>query len=258
MAFIEIENLSLVYNGGEPNEHKALDGINLAVERGEFVALLGANGSGKSTLSRVLNGLLLPTEGVCRVDGVEVTRENLPKLRRKVGMVFQNPDNQIIAATVEADAAFGAENLGLAPNVIRQRVDAALKAVGMTRYKNHAPHLLSGGQKQRVAIAGALVMEPSCLVLDEPTAMLDPEGRGEVAATIAKLRREKNITVVLITHFMEEAAAADRPNSHLRRRQNISHGRAEGYFFRYGIFAPFGSCRAAFCRHSRRLAGKRA
>ena len=208
---IEIKNLKHVYTDTDGNEIKALDGVSLSIARGEFVAVIGANGSGKSTLARHLNALLLPSEGKCIVAGMDTAdADNLWKIRQHVGMVFQNPDNQIVAAIVEEDVAFGPENIGVPPKEIRTRVDNALAAVGMTEYARHAPHLLSGGQKQRVAIAGVLALEPDCIVLDEPTAMLDPRGRSEIVTTVKKLNREKKITVVYITHYMEEAMQADR------------------------------------------------
>lgn len=208
---IEIKNLKHVYTDTDGNEIKALDGVSLSIARGEFVAVIGANGSGKSTLARHLNALLLPSEGKCIVAGMDTAdADNLWKIRQHVGMVFQNPDNQIVAAIVEEDVAFGPENIGVPPKKIRTRVDNALAAVGMTEYARHAPHLLSGGQKQRVAIAGVLALEPDCIVLDEPTAMLDPRGRSEIVSTVKKLNREKKITVVYITHYMEEAMQADR------------------------------------------------
>ncbi len=208
---IEIKNLKHVYTDTDGNEIKALDGVSLSIARGEFVAVIGANGSGKSTLACHLNALLLPSEGKCIVAGMDTAdADNLWKIRQHVGMVFQNPDNQIVAAIVEEDVAFGPENIGVPPKEIRTRVDNALAAVGMTEYARHAPHLLSGGQKQRVAIAGVLALEPDCIVLDEPTAMLDPRGRSEIVSTVKKLNREKKITVVYITHYMEEAMQADR------------------------------------------------
>ncbi|TYZ23018.1 energy-coupling factor transporter ATPase [Selenomonas ruminis] len=211
MSFIEFHDLTHCYNLGQKNEHRAIDGLDLSIEKGSFTAILGQNGSGKSTLAKHINGLLLPTSGICLVDGKDTRNlEELWQIRRQVGMVFQNPDNQLIAAVVEDDVAFGPENLGLEPQVIRAKVDEALKAVNMTKYKNFAPHLLSGGQKQRIAIAGALAMDTECLVLDEPTAMLDPQGRAEVLRTVRKLHEERGITIVYITHFMEEAAVADR------------------------------------------------
>lgn len=210
MALIEIEHLSHAYAMGE-EQHMALDDVSLSIEAGEFVAVLGANGSGKSTLAKHLNALLLPTRGSCRIDGMDTTSEDqVWRIRQKVGMVFQNPDNQLIAAVVEDDVAFGPENLGVRPREIRRRVDEALSAVGMTEFRTFAPHLLSGGQKQRIAIAGALAMQTECLVFDEATAMLDPAGRAEVLSLVKKLHAEQHITVVYITHFMEEAAAADR------------------------------------------------
>ena len=211
MAFIEIEHLSHVYHVGEEGERRALDDVSLAIERGEFVAVLGSNGSGKSTLAKHLNALLLPTEGVCRVDGIDTREEaEVWRIRQKVGMVFQNPDNQLIAAVVEDDVAFGPENLGVPSAEIRQRVDEALAAVNMTAFRSYAPHLLSGGQKQRVAIAGTLAMQTEAIVFDEATAMLDPEGRAEILSIVKRLHEEQQITVIYITHFMEEAAAADR------------------------------------------------
>ena len=185
--------------------------MNLTVEEGSFVAILGMNGCGKSTLAKHFNSILLPTGGKVWVGGIDTSNEDrLMVIRRTVGMVFQNPDNQIVANVVEEDVAFGPENLGIASPEIRNRVDKALKQVGMYEYREHAPHLLSGGQKQRIAIAGVIAMEPRCIVLDEPTAMLDPRGRREVMETVKRLNREKGITVVLITHHMDEAAQADR------------------------------------------------
>lgn len=208
--FISIENLCHSFKTPEGGEFMALDNINLTIKQGEFVAVIGTNGSGKSTLARHLNALLLPTGGKCRVKGLDTTAaENLWQIRQTVGMVFQNPDNQIVAAIVEEDVAFGPENLGVEQAEICRRVETSLASVGMTEYRYHAPHLLSGGQKQRVAIAGALAMHPECLVLDEPTAMLDPVGREEVLTTVCRLNKEDKITIVYITHFMEEAAAAD-------------------------------------------------
>lgn len=210
-SLIEIKNLKHSYIDTDGNEIHALNGVSLDIYKGEFIAVIGANGSGKSTLARHLNALLLPTEGKCIVAGMDTADDkNLWNIRQHVGMVFQNPDNQIVAAIVEEDVAFGPENIGVPPAEIRTRVDNALAAVGMTEYARHAPHLLSGGQKQRVAIAGVLALEPDCIVLDEPTAMLDPRGRIEIVNTVKKLNREKNITVVYITHYMEEAMQADR------------------------------------------------
>lgn len=211
MAFIEIKELCFSYPSERGERRMALDHVNLSIKEGEFVAVLGTNGSGKSTLAKHLNAILLPTTGVCRIAGMDTREaERLWDIRQTVGMVFQNPDNQIIAAIVEDDVAFGPENLGIPSDEIRRRVDEALISVDMASYRGFAPHLLSGGQKQRVAIAGTLAMKTKCLVLDEPTAMLDPIGRKEVLDTVRKLHRESGITVVYITHFMEEAAAAQR------------------------------------------------
>ena len=211
MSFIELEQVSHVYQAGQEQAHAALTDVSLNIEQGEFVAVLGANGSGKSTLARHLNALLLPTSGHCRINGIDTLQtDELWRVRQQVGMVFQNPDNQLLAALVEDDVAFGPENLGVPPAEIAARVTAALAAVGMHHYRSCAPHLLSGGQKQRVAIAGALAMQTQCLVLDEPTAMLDPQGRADILACAQKLHREQGITIVYITHFMAEAAAADR------------------------------------------------
>ena len=208
---IRTENLTFRYTTEEGAAPTVLDGISLSVRAGEFVAVLGHNGSGKSTLAKHFNAILLPTAGKVYVDGMDTCDEDhLLDIRRRVGMVFQNPDNQIVASVVEEDVAFGPENLGVPSNQIRERVDEALAAVGMTEYAHHAPHLLSGGQKQRVAIAGVLAMRPECIVLDEPTAMLDPVGRKEVLDTVRRLNREAGITVVLITHHMDEAAQANR------------------------------------------------
>lgn len=211
MPFIELKNLSYAYQSADGKKNLALDNVNLSVAAGEFVAILGANGSGKSTLAKHLNALLLPTAGHCLIDGQDTRQvSDLFEVRKQVGMVFQNPDNQIIAAVVEDDVAFGPENLGLAPEKIRQRVTEALRAVGMEKCRGLAPHLLSGGQKQRLAIAGALAMATKCLVLDEPTAMLDPQGRDEVMLAVKRLNCEQKMTIVYITHFMEEAAQASR------------------------------------------------
>ncbi|SMC97363.1 energy-coupling factor transporter ATPase [Sporomusa malonica] len=207
---IKIENLRHTYPGYEGQEVVALTDINLTVSQGEFVAIIGTNGSGKSTLAKHLNALILPTGGTCLVGGLDTAEgDNVWNIRQQVGMVFQNPDNQIVAAVVEEDVAFGPENLGVAPTEIAQRVTEALALVNMSDYRYHGPHLLSGGQKQRVAIAGVLAMRPKCLVLDEPTAMLDPRGRKEVLDTVCRLNQE-GITVIYITHFMEEAVAAHR------------------------------------------------
>ena len=208
MPIIKTDNLHFTYQG---DEKETLHGVNLEIEEGTFVAILGHNGSGKSTLAKLFNGILLPTEGRVLVDGIDTTHEDkLLQVRAAVGLVFQNPDNQIVANVVEDDVAFAPENLGVEPAEIRRRVDAALKTVGMYEYRLHAPHLLSGGQKQRVAIAGVLAMQPKCIVLDEPTAMLDPVGRREVVSTVTRLCREEGITVVLITHHMSECVGADR------------------------------------------------
>ena len=207
-AIIRTEDLHFTYQG---DETETLHGIDLEIEAGSFVAILGHNGSGKSTLSKLFNGILLPTSGRVLVNGIDTTHEDkLLDVRRTVGLVFQNPDNQIVANVVEDDVAFAPENLGVEPAEIRRRVDEALKTVGMYEYRMHAPHLLSGGQKQRVAIAGVLAMQPQCIVLDEPTAMLDPVGRREVISTVTRLSREQGITVVLITHHMSECVGADR------------------------------------------------
>ena len=212
MAAIKAENLSYSYPGIEPDQTvKVFENLDLEIEQGSFVAILGSNGSGKSTLAKHFNAILLPNGGKCHVYGMDTSDEELLiAVRRSVGMVFQNPDNQIVANVVEEDVAFAPENLGVASPMIRHRVDNALKQVGMYHYRTHAPHLLSGGQKQRIAIAGVIAMEPKCIVLDEPTAMLDPKGRREVMETIARLNRDKGITVILITHHMDEAALADR------------------------------------------------
>ena len=208
----EIEHLAYTYPGVENTPGIAVfEDLNLQIEEGTFVAVLGSNGCGKSTLAKHFNTILLPSGGSVSVFGLNTAdEEKLIAIRRTVGMVFQNPDNQIVANVVEEDVAFGPENLGIASPAIRRRVDAALKQVGMYEYREHAPHLLSGGQKQRVAIAGVIAMEPKCIVLDEPTAMLDPRGRKEVMDTIRCLNEQKNITVILITHHMDEAAQAQR------------------------------------------------
>ena len=209
---ISVEHLAYTYPGVEGTPGiPVFEDLNLTVQEGSFVAILGTNGCGKSTLAKHFNSILLPTGGKVYVCGIDTSNEDrILTVRRNVGMVFQNPDNQIVANVVEEDVAFGPENLGIASPEIRRRVDSALKQVEMYEYREHAPHLLSGGQKQRVAIAGIIAMEPRCIVLDEPTAMLDPRGRREVIDTIGRLNREKGITVVLITHHMDEAAKADR------------------------------------------------
>lgn len=215
---IEAKHLIFRYPADEPEEGKEpvqsepiLKDVSLSIKKGSFTAILGHNGSGKSTFAKHINAILLPEEGTMLVDGLDTKEEqNLFDIRQKAGMVFQNPDNQIVATIVEEDVAFAPENLGVEPTEIRRRVDEALKTVGMYEYRNHAPSQLSGGQKQRVAIAGVIAMQPDCIVLDEPTAMLDPQGRQEVIETIHRLNREQGITIVLITHYMEEAAEADR------------------------------------------------
>lgn len=209
---IKSENLTYKYFHEDENEERfAVNGVNLNVGRGEFLVILGHNGSGKSTMAKLMNALLLPSSGTIYINGMDSKdSDNLWKIRSSAGMVFQNPDNQLVATIVEEDVAFGPENLGVEPKEIRERVDSSLKKVGMYDYRRHAPHLLSGGQKQRVAIAGILAMRPKCIVLDEPTAMLDPSGRREVIRTIKELNKEYGITIVLITHYMEEAVEADR------------------------------------------------
>ncbi|MBS6123933.1 MAG: energy-coupling factor transporter ATPase [Veillonella sp.] len=210
-TMIEVNHLSHLYVDENGNDVRALDDVSLSIGRGEFVAIIGTNGSGKSTLAKHFNVLLQPTEGTVTVCGFNtLDDEHIWNIRQHVGMVFQNPDNQIVAAVVEEDVAFGPENLGVPSAEIRKRVDDALAAVNMTEYAEHGPHLLSGGQKQRIAIAGVLAMKPDCIVLDEPTAMLDPKGRLEVLETIHRLNKEEGITIVIITHFMEEAVTADR------------------------------------------------
>lgn len=210
---IELKNVTFTYDGDDEEEKRqsTLTDIDLTINKGEFVAVLGHNGSGKSTLAKLCNAVYEPTEGTVTVKGiVSGSEENDDKIRRVVGMVFQNPDNQIVATIVEDDVAFGPENLGIEPKEIRKRVDDALKSVNMYELRHREPHKLSGGQKQRVAIAGVLAMQTECIVLDEPTAMLDPMGRAEVMSTVHRLNKELGITVVLVTHFMEEAVGADR------------------------------------------------
>ena len=209
---ISVEHLSYAYPGVEDAPSvPVFSDLNLKIEEGSFVAILGTNGCGKSTLAKHFNSILLPSGGKVYVCGIDTSNEErIMAVRRNVGMVFQNPDNQIVANVVEEDVAFGPENLGIASPEIRNRVDKALKQVDMYAYREHSPHLLSGGQKQRIAIAGVIAMEPRCIVLDEPTAMLDPRGRKEVMDTIARLNQEKNITVILITHHMDEAARCQR------------------------------------------------
>ncbi len=208
---LRTQDLHFSYPAADGTASLVLDGVDLTIEEGSFVAVLGHNGSGKSTLAKHLNAILLPSGGAVYVSGIPTTDEDrLLDIRRTVGMVFQNPDNQIVANVVEEDVAFAPENLGVPSDEIRRRVDDALKAVGMYEFREHAPHLLSGGQKQRVAIAGVIAMQPRCIVLDEPTAMLDPIGRADVLRTIKTLNRTRGVTVVLITHHMDEAAQADR------------------------------------------------
>ena len=208
---IQTKDLCFSYPSAEGNASLILNNVNVEIEEGTFVAVLGHNGSGKSTLAKHMNAILLPTGGAGWVDGMDTAdEEQLLNIRRTVGMVFQNPDNQIVANVVEEDVAFAPENLGVPPVEIRRRVDDALKAVNLSEFQEHAPHLLSGGQKQRLAIAGVIAMQPRCIVLDEPTAMLDPIGRSDVLRTIKQLNRERGVTVVLITHHMDEAAQADR------------------------------------------------
>lgn len=209
---IEIKDLMFSYDDGETdNTRLVLKGVDLCVKKGEFLAVLGHNGSGKSTLAKHLNAIFVPKSGTVTVEGMDTADDSvLYDIRQKVGMVFQNPDNQLVATIVEEDVAFAPENLGIEPAEIRKRVDYALDAVNMTKFAQHAPHMLSGGQKQRIAIAGVLAMKPDILVMDEPTAMLDPVGRQEIMNTVKKLNQEENITVIMITHFMEEAARADR------------------------------------------------
>ena len=212
MGILKIKNLIHDYiDEEEDSKFRAIDNVSFDVEAGQFITILGHNGSGKSSLAKHMNALLLPSGGKMYVDGLDTSDiENLWEVRRRAGMVFQNPDNQLVATIVEEDVAFGPENLGIDPKEIRERVDDSLKAVGMYEYRKHAPHLLSGGQKQRIAIAGILAMRPKCIVLDEPTAMLDPSGRNEVMKTIKEVNKKFGITIILITHYMDEAAQADR------------------------------------------------
>jgi len=214
MAFIEIKGLTFSYTDDDGNKSTVIDGIDLKVEKGEFLAVLGRNGSGKSTLAKLINMILESDSGSIKIDGVtlspDMSEEEMMSVRKNVGMVFQNPDNQLVATVVEEDIAFGPENLGLDPEEIRLRVDSALETVGMSEYAKHAPARLSGGQKQRIAIAGILAMMPRCIIFDEATAMLDPAGRDEVMSTICKLNKEFGITVIHITHNMNEVSLADR------------------------------------------------
>ena len=242
---INVEHLAYTYPGVDDTPGVAVfKDLNLRVEAGSFVAVLGGNGCGKSTLAKHFNSILLPCGGKVWVSGMDTSDENkLIAIRRSVGMVFQNPDNQIVANVVEEDVAFGPENLGISSAEIRRRVDNALKQVGMSKYAKHAPHLLSGGQKQRIAIAGIIAMEPKCIVLDEPTAMLDPRGRREVMETVTKLNREKGITIVLITHHMDEAAQVQRVVV-MHRGEIAADGKPEEVFsqvellHRLGLAAP--------------------
>ena len=215
VVFIKAENIKCLYKDENDSDAVALENVNLEIERGEYIAIIGRNGSGKSTLAKLFNMILDPVDGKIFVDGVDITDENLSEesiidVRRKIGMVFQNPDNQLVATIVEEDIAFGPENLGVASSDIRQRVDDALNTVGMSGYAHHEPHRLSGGQKQRIAIAGILAMQPECIILDESTAMLDPKGREEVMATVERLNRERGMTIIMITHYMNEAVRANR------------------------------------------------
>ena len=218
LEFIKVKNLTHIFKTTDDSngdtkikEEKALDDINLSIDNGEFIAIIGVNGSGKSTLAKHFNGLLLPTNGSCFVDGIEVCdNEDIWKVRQKVSMVFQNPDNQIIATVVEDDVAFGPENMGLSRDEINERVEFALKSLHIEHLRKFAPHLLSGGQKQLTAIAGAIAMRTNCLVLDEPTAMLDPQGRKAVMKALLELHEKYNMTIIMITHFMEEAVKAER------------------------------------------------
>ena len=208
---IKTENLDFAYNNEDEEPVLVLRGLDIKIRKGSFVAVLGRNGSGKSTLAKHFNAVLLPSGGKVYIDGIDTAdEEKLFTIRQTAGMVFQNPDNQIVATIVEEDVAFGPENLGVKPEMIRKRVNEALETVGMTEYAEHSPNKLSGGQKQRVAIAGILAMKPKCIILDEPTTMLDPAGRKEVFSTIRRLNKDEGITIVLITHFMDEAAACDR------------------------------------------------
>lgn len=212
-SIIQFKDVTFSYDTEEENvpARKVIEKFNLAIEEGQFLAVLGRNGCGKSTVAKLINGILVPTEGKVTVEGMDTSdEEKTVDIRRTVGMVFQNPDNQIVATIVEDDVAFGPENLGVEPNEIRKAVDNALKAVGMYEFRKREPHRLSGGQKQRVAIAGVIAMNTKCIVMDEPTAMLDPQGRKEVIDTVMKLNKDYGITVILITHYMDEAVKADR------------------------------------------------
>ncbi len=236
MSFIQAQQVRFSYDPESVDAHEVLHGVDLSIEEGEFVALLGHNGCGKSTMAKLFNGMLLPTAGKVLVDGIDTAVEETQlEVRRRVGLVLQNPDNQLVAGVVEEDVAFGPENLGIPPEEIRRRVDAALKAVDMYQYREHAPHKLSGGQKQRVAIAGIIAMETKCIVLDEPTAMLDPQGRTEVMETIQRLNREKGITIVLITHYMDEAVQAGRVVV-MDEGNILRDGTPREVFLRRGVF----------------------
>ncbi|NLL20511.1 MAG: energy-coupling factor transporter ATPase [Firmicutes bacterium] len=227
---LELKNVSFDYFLNGETALRALDDISLTIKKGEYIALIGSNGSGKSTLARLLNAILVPTSGEVWVDGLLTSREEHRwEIRRRVGMVFQNPDNQIVATTVEEDVAFGLENLGIDSSQISRRVTEALERVGLSSFRHHAPHLLSGGQKQRLAIAGIIAMRPRCLVLDEPTAMLDPRGRREVLDTIQRMNRQEGVTVVHITHFMEETLEADRIVT-MDRGKIVQNGKPEEIF----------------------------
>lgn len=227
---LELKNVSFDYFLNGETALRALDNISLTIKKGEYIALIGSNGSGKSTLARLLNAILVPTSGEVWVDGLLTSREEHRwEIRRRVGMVFQNPDNQIVATTVEEDVAFGLENLGIDSSQISRRVTEALERVGLSSFRHHAPHLLSGGQKQRLAIAGIIAMRPRCLVLDEPTAMLDPRGRREVLDTIQRMNRQEGVTVVHITHFMEETLEADRIVT-MDRGKIVKNGKPEEIF----------------------------
>ncbi|MBE6608201.1 MAG: energy-coupling factor transporter ATPase [Ruminococcaceae bacterium] len=214
MSYIEVKNVSFSYEEDSQEGKTVLDNVSLSIEKGEFVAVLGRNGSGKSTLAKLLNMILVPSEGQIFIDGINITEdvceELMLKVRRKIGMVFQNPDNQIFATIVEEDVAFGPENLGIESSEIRRRVDEALATVDMSQYARHAPHKLSGGQKQRIAIAGVLAMDPECIIFDESTSMLDPHGRAEICEVMQKLNKERGKTIIHITHNMDEAELADR------------------------------------------------
>ncbi len=238
---ISVEHLAYTYPGLEEGTGvQVFEDLSLTVEEGSFVAVLGTNGCGKSTLAKHFNAILLPSGGKVYVCGIDTSNEErIMQVRRNVGMVFQNPDNQIVANVVEEDVAFGPENLGIAAPEIRHRVDNALKQVGMYEYREHAPHLLSGGQKQRIAIAGVIAMAPKCIVLDEPTAMLDPRGRKEVIETVKRLNQEKGITVVLITHHMDEAAKAQRVVV-LHRGKIAADGTPKEVFSQVGLLHSIG------------------